>query len=128
VVNAVHLAWSGACLYLVEASDRPILSVGAYGIGTVTVVRGVDAVRPIGVVTVAEMTGVLTVTVAATVAGDVGTGSVGREPVCNGSVEGNSDRTTSAVDERTDGGVASPLEPGADAGAALTSEPSVVFD
>ena len=93
-----------------------------------TVVIGVVAVRSIGVVTVAEMIGVLTVTVAATVTGDAGIGSVGRETAGTRSVEGNADAATSAVDERTDAGVASPPEPGADAGATLSVEPSVLFD
>jgi len=43
-----------------------------YGTGRVTVVSGVDTVRLAGTVTVVEVIGVLTVTVAATVAGNVG--------------------------------------------------------
>lgn len=86
-------------------------------IGVVTV-----AVVPVGVVTVTVATGVLTVTVV----GDVGIRSVGRETVGTRSVELNSDATTPVVDERTDAGVPSPLEPCVDAGTALTLEPSAV--
>ena len=84
--------------------------------------------RPIGVVTVAETIGVLTVTVAATVTGDDGVGSVGRETVGTGSVEGSTDATISAVEERIDAGFASPVEPGVDAEDTLRVEPSAVFD
>ena len=86
-------------------------------IGVVTV-----AVVPVGVVTVTAVIGVLTVTVGATVAGDVGMCSLGRETAGTRSVEGNSNDGASAVDERTDAGVASPLEPCFDAGTALTLE------
>jgi hypothetical protein len=93
----------------------------------VTVVIGVVAVRPMGVVTVAETSGVPTVTVAATVTGDDGIGGVGRETVGTRNVEGNTDATTPAVEDRLDAGFASPVEPGVDTGATLSVEPSVVF-
>ena len=91
-------------------------------IGVVTV-----AVAPVGVVTVTAVIGVLTVTVAATVAGDFGIGTVGRETVGSPSVEGTNvegagDGPTSAVDDRTDAGVATPPEPCDDASAAFTAE------
>jgi len=75
----------------------------------VTVVIGVVtvAVVLVGVVTVTAVIGVLMVTVA----GDVGIGSGGTETVGSWSVEGNSDAAASAVEERTDAGVVSPLEP-----------------
>lgn len=90
-----------------------------------TVVTGVVAVRAVAVVTVAETTGVLTVTVAGAVTPDVEIGSVGTETVGTGRVVGNTDATTSAVDEPTDAGVVSPPEPSVDAGATLTTERSV---
>jgi hypothetical protein len=93
----------------------------------VTVVIGVVAVRPIGVVTVAVTSGVPTVTVAGTVTGDDGIGSFGRETVGTRSVEGNADATTPAVEEGLDAGFGSPVEPGVDAGAILSVEPAVVF-
>jgi len=100
----------------------------------VTVVIGVVtvAVVLVGVVTVTAVIGVLTVTVAATVVGGVGIGSVGRETVGTRSVEGKGDDPASAVDERTDAGVAPPepcgVEPGVDeGGAALALEPPVVL-
>jgi len=96
-----------------------------YGIGTVTVVTGVVAVTAVAVVTVTETTGVLTVTVAGAVTRDVGIGSVGTETVGTWKVVGNTDATTPAVDERTDGGVESPAEPYVDAGATLTTERSI---
>ena len=96
-----------------------------YGIGTVTVVTGVVAVTAVAVVTVAETTGVLTVTVAGAVTPDVEIGSVGTETVGTGRVVGNTDATTSAVDEPTDAGVVSPPEPCVDAGGTLTTERSV---
>jgi hypothetical protein len=71
----------------------------------VTVVIGVVtvAVVSVGVVTVTVVIGVLTVTVA----GNVGIVSVGGETLGTRSFEDNSDGT-SAVDERTGAGVASP--------------------
>jgi len=86
----------------------------------VTVVIGVVtvAVVPVGVVTVAVVIGVMTVTVAA------GTeiGSVGRDSVGTGRLEGGSnDATTAAVDERADAGAATPPERCDIAGAALAA-------
>jgi hypothetical protein len=79
--------------YLVEAHGRPILSVGFYGIGTVTVVIGVDTVAAVtvGTVTVAAVIGVTTVTVAATVGlgrADTGTAGTRRIEVVGGAVGG----------------------------------------
>ena len=85
-------------------------------IGVVTV-----AVVLVGVVTVTAVIGVLMVTVA----GDVGIGSVGTETVGTWSVEGNRDAAASAVEERTDAGVVSPLEPCA---AAPILEPPAVLE
>jgi hypothetical protein len=75
----------------------------------VTVVIGVVtvAVVPAGAVTVTAVTGVLTVTVA----GDVWTGTAGRETFGTRSVVGEGDVATPAVDERTDAAVASPSDP-----------------
>jgi hypothetical protein len=125
--QGVHLVGRMILLYL-NRGIRPADPFGRrYGIGTVTVVIGVVAVRPVGVVTVAEMIGVLAVTVAATVTGGDGIGSVGRETVGTRGVEGSTNATTPAVEERMDAGFASPVEPGVDAGATLSVEPSVVF-
>src|SRR5436305_4412007 len=90
--------------------------------GMVTVVIGgvTVAVVPVGVVTATVVIGVLMVTVAATVAGNVGIASVGRETVGPRSVEDTSDGPASAVDERTDAGVAAAVEARVDAGTALT--------
>ena len=85
-----------------------------------TVVIGVVTVAavPVGVVTVAVVIGVLTVTVAA----GTEVGSVGRDTVGTGRVEGDSnDATTAAVDARTDSGAAFPPEPCDTAGAALAA-------
>jgi hypothetical protein len=125
--QGVHLVGSGASPHLGRGIRRADPFGRRYGIGTETVV-GVVTVRPIGVVTVAETIGVLTVTVAATVTGDDGVGSVGRETVGTRSVEGSTDATTSAVEERIDAGFASPVEPGVDAEDTLSVEPSAVFD
>lgn len=76
---------------------------GRYGNGTETVVSGVVAVRPIGVVTVAEVIGVVTVTVTATVAGNVGILSLDTRTVGTRRFEGDSDRA-SAIDDWTDAG------------------------
>ncbi len=94
-----------------------------------TVVIGVltVAVVPVGVVSVTAVIGALTVTVAATCAGDVGIGSLGRETAGTRSVEGNSDGVVSTVDERANAGVASPLEPCFDAEAGLIPEPPAVL-
>lgn len=83
-----------------------------------TVVIGVltVAVAPVGVVTDTVVSGVPTVTVV----GEVGIGSVGRETVGTGSVEGSSGDVVAAVEERTDaGGVACWPEACVGAGTAL---------
>jgi hypothetical protein len=92
----------------------------------VTVVIGVAtvAVVLVGVVAATVVIGVLMVTVVATVTGSVGIAGVGRETVGTRSVEETSDGATSAVDERTDAGVASAVEPWVDARTALTLERS----
>lgn len=82
------------------------------GVATVTVVL-------VGVVTATVVIGVLMVTVAATATGSVVTGGFGRETVGTLSVEDIGDGATSAVDERTDAGVASAVEPCVDARTAL---------
>jgi hypothetical protein len=97
-----------------------------YGTGTVTVVSDVVtvAVVAMGAVTVAAVIGVMTVTVEATAAGNVGIGSVDRRTVGTRSIEVASEGTTaSAVDEGTGAGVASPLGPCVDVGAVLALEP-----
>ena len=73
-----------------------------------TVVIGVVTVRAVGVVTVAEVIGVVTVTVAATVAGNVGIETVGKETAGVLKIEAECEgSTTSALA----GGVARALEP-----------------
>jgi hypothetical protein len=104
----------------------------SYGTGTETVVSGVVtvAVVPVGVVTVAAVIGVLTLTVAATVAGNVGIDSVDRGTAGTRSIEvgsGGGGVIAPVADERTEAGVASPLELCVDAGAALALERSVVL-
>jgi len=93
----------------------------------VTVVIGVVtvAVVPVGAVTVTDVIGVLTATVAATVTGDVDIATVGTETVGTPAVEGSSDDATAVVDEPMVAGVASaPLK---SCVTALTLEPSVVL-
>ena len=90
--------------------------------GVVTV-----AVLLVGVVTVTTVTGVLTVTFAATVTGDVVVGSRGRETVGSRSFWGEGDETTLVVDKRTDARVAAPAEPCLDAGTVLALESPVVL-
>ena len=86
-------------------------------IGVVTV-----AVVPVGAVTVTDVIGVLTVTVAATVTGGVG---IGTETVGTPTVEGSSDNAPAVVDEPMVAGVASaPLKPCV---TALTLEPPAVL-
>jgi hypothetical protein len=93
----------------------------------VTVVIGVVtvAVVPVGAVTVTDVIGVLTVTVAATVTGDLGIGTAGTETVGTPTVEGSSDDAPAVVDEPMVAGVASaPLKPCV---IALALEPPVVL-
>lgn len=87
-------------------------------IGAVTVV-------PTDAVTVVVVIGVATVTVAATVAGNVGTVGVGSETVGARSVEGNcAGATTPAVEERA--AAASPPAPCVGSGAVPALETTVV--
>ena len=89
-------------------------------IGVVTV-----AVVPVGAVTVTDVIGVLTVTVAATVTGGVGIGTVDTENGRHPDRRGQERRRASAVDEPTVAGVASsPLKPCV---TALTLEPPAVL-
>jgi hypothetical protein len=83
-------------------------------IGVVTV-----AVVLVGRVTVTAVTGVLTVTLVAT----VGIGSAGRETVGTRSVEGNVEAVASALDEAAEAEVVSPPEACVDAPTALTVAP-----
>lgn len=98
----------------------------AIGVLTVAVVLG-------GVATVTVAIGVLTVTVAATVTGEVGMRSVGRETVGTRSFSGNGDRASTSVvdetdvDERTAAGGAPPPELCVDTGASLTAAPRPVL-
>jgi hypothetical protein len=92
----------------------------------VTVVIGVVtvAVVPRRAVTVVAVIGVMTLTVAAIVAG-VGIRTFGKRTVGTRSPEGQSDRTTgSVVDERVDASVTSSLRPCVGAAAPLAIEPS----
>jgi hypothetical protein len=103
VQRLVHLVWLPPHL---GRGIRPADPFGRrYGTGTVTVVGGVVTVRPFGVVTVAEMIGVVTVTVAATAAGTVGILGVETRTVGTRRFEGDSD-CASAVAAWTDAGEA----------------------
>jgi hypothetical protein len=96
----------GRGIRLADPFGRP------YGTGTVTVVSGVVtvAIVPLGVVTVAAVIGVMTVTVAATVADGFGIGGGGTADTRR--MAGSSDGATTF---------------GVDVGAAVVLEPSVVL-
>jgi len=96
----------------------------------VTVVIGVVTVTvvPRRAVTAADVIGVLTVTVAATVAGNVGIRTLGSGTCGSRSFRGNcDDACAAAVDERADAGAAASAMARFDAGFTFTLERSAAL-